>query len=110
MGVDVDVGLGGVGFERWEWGVGGRLGFEEGLGHVDVVSELVVVVVVVIVIVIVVVVVAGEVEEWGWVSGGGQGGGRGGLLLFSTHLLRGVGYFWIHLLLSLEGDGCIMRY
>lgn len=107
VGVDVDVGLGGVGFERWEWGVDGRL------GHVDVVSELVVVVVVVIVIVIVivvVVVVAGEVEEWGWVSGEGQGGGRGGLLLFSTHLLRGVGYFWIHLLLSLEGDGCIMRY
>ena len=96
MGVDVDVGLGGFGFERWEWGVGGRLGFEEGLRHVDVVSELVVVVIVIV--------VAGEVEERGWVSGGGQGDERGRLLLFSTHLLRGVGYFWIQLFLSLVGD------
>lgn len=68
VGVGVDVGLGGFGFERWEWGgVSGRSGFEEGLRHVDVVWELIVVVVVVVIFVFVVVVVlaAGGVEDRG---------------------------------------------
>lgn len=91
MGVGVGARIGGCGFERCEWGVGCRLGFEEGLYHVGLVAELVVVVVVVVVV------VAGGVEERGTVIGGDLGDERRGLLLSSSGLLQGRGYFWVHL-------------
>lgn len=90
MGVGVGAGISGCGIERCELGVGCRLGFEEGLYHVGLVAELVVVVVVVVV-------VAGRVEERGTVIGGDLGDERRGLLLSSSGLLQGRGYFWVHL-------------
>ena len=95
--MSVGVAVGGCECERCVWG-GGCLGFEEGSRHVGLVTDVVVLVVlvaavIVVVVVVVVVVVAGRVEG----RGGGDLGGERSRSLFSTHLVRGVGYFWIHL-------------